>query len=78
MYTKRVAKNKYGLSIKDSINLKNPSENNDDKNNGENNSNNKNLAQTLIFQVATGKNVVCNSRKSSSRKTFLGVHLIAI
>ena len=50
MYTKRVAKNKYGLSIKESRNLKNPSDNNDDKNNRESNSNNKNLAQTLISQ----------------------------
>ena len=57
MYTKRVAKNKYGLSIKESRNLKNPSDNNDDKNNRESNSNNKNLAQTLISQAGTGKNV---------------------
>ena len=43
LYTKRVAKSKYGLSIKDSRNLKNQSKNNDDNNNGENNSNNTNL-----------------------------------
>ena len=54
---KRVAKNKYGLSIKNR-NLKNQSENNDENNNGGNNSNNTNLARTLKFQVDTGKNVV--------------------
>ena len=70
MYTKCVAKNKYRLSIKNSRNSKNQSQNNDDNNNGENNSNNTNLARTLLFQVDTGKNVVWNSRKSSSRKTF--------
>ena len=60
------------MSIKDSRNLKNQSQNNVDNNNGENN--NTNLAQALIFQVDTGKNVVWNSRKSSSRKTvFKGV-----
>ena len=69
MYTKRVAKNKYGLSIKDSRNLKNQSENNDDNNNVENNCKNTNLDGTLIFQD-TGNNVVWNSRKSCSRKTF--------
>ena len=58
------------MSVKDSTNLKNQSENNDENDNGENNSNNTNLAQTLVFQVDTGKNVVWNSRKSSSRKTF--------
>ena len=46
LYTKRVAKNKYGLSIKDSRNLKNQNENIDDVNNGNNNSNNKKLART--------------------------------
>ena len=51
MYTKRVAKNKYGLSIKDSRNLKNQSENNDDNNNVENNCKNTNLDGTLIFQT---------------------------
>ena len=55
---KRVAKKKYGLSIKDSRHLKNQSKNNNDNNNGDNNSNNTNLARTLIFQVDTGKNVV--------------------
>ena len=58
MHTKRVAKNKYGLSIKEIRNLKNPSDNNNDKNNGENNSSNNNLAQTLISQVGAGKNVI--------------------
>ena len=56
MCTKRVAKKKYGLSIKDSRQLKNQSKNNNDNNNGDNNSNNANLARTLIFQVDTGKN----------------------
>ena len=55
---KRVAKNKYGLSIKDSKNLKNQSENNDENNNGDNNRSNTNLARTLKFQFDTGKNVV--------------------
>ena len=77
MYTKRVAKNKYGLSIKDSRNLKNQSENNDDNNNVENNCKNTNLDGTLIFQD-TGNNVVWNSRKSCSRKTFLRVFFVAI
>ena len=58
------------MSIKDGRNLKNQSENNDDNNKGENNSNNTNLVQTLVFQVDTGKKVVWNSRKLSSRKTF--------
>ena len=46
------------MSIKDSRNLKNQSENNDDNNNDENNSNNTNLGGKLIFQVDTGNNVV--------------------
>ena len=58
MYKKHVAKKKYELPIKDSRHLKNQRENNNDNNNGENNRNNTNLAQTLIFQVDTGKNVV--------------------
>ena len=36
----------------------NQSKNNNDNNNGDSNSNNANLAQTLIFQVDTGRNVV--------------------
>ena len=51
---KRVAKKKYGLSIKDSRHLKNQRKNN----NGDSNSNNTNLAWALIFQVDTGKNIV--------------------
>ena len=63
MYTKRVPKNKYGLSLNDSKNLKDQSENNDDNNYGENNSSNTNLPLILMFQVDTGKNVVWNYRK---------------
>ena len=57
LYTKCVAKSKYGLSIKDSRNLKTQSENNDDNNNAENNCKNTNLDGALIFQD-TGNNVV--------------------
>ena len=63
MCTKRVAKNKYGLSLNDLKNLKDQSENNDANNYGENNSSNTNLLRILIFQVDTGKNVVWNYRK---------------
>ena len=63
MCNKRVAKNKYGLSLNDRKNLKDQSENNDANNYGENNSSNTNLPRILIFQVDTGKNVVWNYRK---------------
>ena len=63
MCNKRVAKNKYGLSLNDRKNLKDESENNDANNYGENNSSNTNLPRILIFQVDTGKNVVWNYRK---------------
>ena len=63
MCTKRVAKNKYGLSLNDLKNLKDQSENNDANNYGENNSSNTNLPRILIFEVDTGKNVVWNYRK---------------
>ena len=63
MCNKRVAKNKYGLSLNDLKNLKDQSENNDANNYGENNSSNTNLPRILIFQVDTGKNVVWNYRK---------------
>ena len=63
MCNKRVAKNKYGLSLNDRKNLKDQSKNNDANNYGENNSSNTNLPRILIFQVETGKNVVWNYRK---------------
>ena len=63
MCNKRVAKNKYGLSLNDRKNLKDQSKNNDANNYGENNSSNTNLPRILIFQVDTGKNVVWNYRK---------------
>ena len=60
-----------------STNLKNQSQNNDENNNGENNSNNANLAQTLIFQVDTDKNVVTLENRLQG-KHFLRVYFIAI
>ena len=46
VYETRIQK-KYGLPIRDSIHLKNQSNNDNDNNNGDNNSNNTNLARKL-------------------------------